>query len=106
MRNNILKYFFVGALMCIAGTAAAQTNDHKNDRSQFPSAASTAAKVPVIVVGSAAKATWVTTKFTAQHFAKPVAKAVFLEATPAVTKFAVTNSVKYLLPFAVKLSIL
>ncbi|MEQ1603667.1 MAG: hypothetical protein ABL999_02250 [Pyrinomonadaceae bacterium] len=37
-------------------------------------------KAAVIVVGSAGKAVWVTTKFTAKHVAWPVAKAVLLKA--------------------------
>ena len=107
MNKNIVKAFLAGAFLCLASViVSAQTKDHKKDRKPSPSAASTAVKVPIVVVGSAAKATWVTTKFTTQHFAKPVAKAVFIHATPAVTKFAVTNSAKYLLPFVVKLSIL
>lgn len=37
-------------------------------------------KVAVIVVGSAAKVAWATTKFTAKHVAWPVAKTVLLKA--------------------------
>jgi hypothetical protein len=65
-----------------------------------------AAKVPVVIVGTAARLTWATTKFTTQHFAKPVAKAVFIQATPTITRFVLKNSAKYLLPFATKLSLL
>jgi hypothetical protein len=64
-----------------------------------------AARIPVVIVGSAAKATWITTKFTAKYLVAPVAKTLFVKATPTLTKFALKNGVKYLLPFAVKLSL-
>lgn len=41
-------------------------------------------KAAVIVVGSAGKVVWGTTKFAAKHFAKPV----FLKLAPAVTSFS------------------
>ena len=56
----------------------------------------------VVVVRSAAKAGWWTTKFAANHVAKPV----IVKAAPAAGKYALKQSAKYLLPFAVKLSIL
>lgn len=59
-------------------------------------------KTAVIVVGSAAKATWWTTKFAMSQVAKPI----LLKAAPSVAKFALKTSVKYLMPLAVKLSIL
>jgi hypothetical protein len=96
-------------LVAIAFDAQAKPKPNEREKAARPAAASsgiTAAKVPVVIVGTAARLTWATTKFTAQHFEKPVAKAVFLQATPAITKFALKNSGKYLLPFATKLSLL
>ena len=69
-----------------------------------------AGKVGVIVVGSAAKVAWGTTKFAAKNLAVPAAngllKPMATKAAPAVAKFALKKSAKYLLPLAVKLSIL
>lgn len=60
----------------------------------------------MIIVGTAAKAAWGTTKFVAKHIAKPVAKTIFLKAAPAVSKFVIKNSAKHLLPMAVKIAAL
>ena len=95
--------------MLLAATAVgaqSKPNDRKATTRSESSAGSAAAKVPIVIVGSAAKLTWATTKFTAKHVAKPVAKTLFLKATPAITKFALKNTAKHLLPLAVKLSVL
>lgn len=67
-------------------------------------------RAAVIVVGSAAKMTWATTKFVAKDMAKPVflsvAKPMVTKAAPKMAKFALKKSYKYLLPLAVKLSVL
>lgn len=64
----------------------------------------------VIVVGSAAKGAWGTTKFIVRDLAVPVAKSLVkslvVHAAPAAAKFALKESGKYLLPLALKLSIL
>ena len=60
----------------------------------------------MIIVGTAGKAAWGTTKFVAKHVAKPVAKTIFLKMTPAVTKFVIKNSAKHLLPVAIKIAAL
>ena len=62
--------------------------------------------VATVVVSSAAKGTWAVTAFTVKTIAKPVAKAVFLKATPAVTKLALKYAAKETLPIALKLSVL
>ncbi len=65
--------------------------------------------VAVVIVGSAAKAAWVTTKFTAKHVAKPVLKAVFLKAAPKLTLYALKNSPRIaakVAPTALKLALL
>ncbi len=69
-----------------------------------------AGKVGVVVVGSAGKIAWGTTKFVLKDMAVPVvtglAKPMATKMAPAMTKFALKNSAKYLLPLALKLSIL
>ena len=66
--------------------------------------------VAVDIISSAAKVAWGTTKFVVRDVAAPVAtsllKPVALHAAPAVAKFALKKSAKYLLPLALKLSIL
>jgi hypothetical protein len=110
MKEFLLRSVGVCALALSAGVAAySQDQAAPNGSSpstQAESSGPNAAKIPVVIVGSAAKATWVTTKFAAKHVAKPVAKAVVVKAGPAVGKFALKNSAKYLLPFVVKLSVL
>ena len=59
-------------------------------------------RAAVIVVGSAGKIAWGTTKFVARSVAKPI----LLTAAPAAGKFALKKSAKYILPLAVKLSLL
>ena len=66
--------------------------------------------VAVVIIGSAAKVAWGATKFVAKDLAVPVAtsfvKPIVVHAAPAAAKFALKKSAKYLLPFALKLSIL
>ena len=62
-------------------------------------------KVAVIIVKSAAKTAWVTTKFAAKDLAKPI----LFKLLPIVTKFtlrATGVAAKRLLPHAAKLAIL
>jgi hypothetical protein len=63
-------------------------------------------KAAVIVVGSAAKATWSVTKFTVKTILKPVAKTLFTKTAPSAGKFVVKKSAKHLLPVAIKLAAL
>ncbi len=49
-------------------------------------------KAAVIVVGSAAKGGWVTTKIVTKHIVAPVAKAVLLKAAPKITVFALKTA--------------
>ena len=65
--------------------------------------------VAVIVVKSAAKAAWVTTKFVAKDIAKPVFQAVIIKAAPKLTVYALKKSpmiAKRVLPYALKLALL
>lgn len=63
-------------------------------------------KAAVIVVGSAAKATWSVTKFTVKTTVKPIAKTLFTKTAPSAGKFVVKTSAKHLLPVAVKFAAL
>lgn len=67
-------------------------------------------KTAVIVVGSAAKVAWKTTKFTGKYVVKPVAvsvlKPLFVKGAPHAAGFVLKKTAKYLLPLAVKLSVL
>lgn len=66
-------------------------------------------KATIMVVKTAGKAAWGTTKFTAKHVAKPVAKTVLLKAAPKITVFTLKSAGtagKHLTPIAVKLALL
>jgi hypothetical protein len=106
MKKSIVKIIVSIAFVCLAAVIASAQANPKPAVHSDSSAGATAAKVPVIIVGSAAKATWVTTKFTAKYVVLPVGKAVVVEAAPTIAKFAVKNSVKYVLPYVVGLSLL
>lgn len=73
------------------------------------SKAEASSNVAVVVVSSAAKAAWVTTKFTAKHVVKPVLKTVFLKALPKITVYALKKApviAKKVTPTAIKLALL
>ena len=94
----------------VQAQAKAKPNVKKQSDSSGSAFLSGAGKVGVVVVGSAAKIAWGTTKFVAKDLAVPVAtsfvKPIVVHAAPAAAKFALKKSAKYLLPFALKLSIL
>ena len=69
-----------------------------------------AGKVSVVIIKSAAKTAWATTKFAAKDVAKPilvgVAKPLLLKAAPQITMFALKltgNSLKKGIPIATKM---
>ena len=69
-----------------------------------------AGKVSVVIIKSAAKTAWATTKFAAKDIAKPIlvgiVKPLLLKATPQITMFALKltgNSLKKGIPIATKL---
>lgn len=85
MRSLLLLVFSLCALFALAGIGRGQ--------SAVPlKVAKGAGKAAVVVVGSAAKGAWVTTKFTAKYVVKPVAthvaKPIITKALPKVTVFA------------------
>jgi len=99
MKQNLCLAFAISAILFCTGAASGQKRDAAPHTAYHSDPG-------VVIVGSAAKGTWVLTKFAAANIAKPVAKAVLLDATPAVTKFVIKNAAKELLPLALKLSVL
>lgn len=113
MRKLTIKLFAVAACLLLFTVAASAQDSSGNARSDDDNivveAAKGLGKTGVIVVGSAAKVTWVTTKFAAKHVAKPVAKTVFLKAAPKLVVMGLKTSgtaAKHLTPIAVKLALL
>jgi len=109
------KLFFQSLVLCAVGivffgAAKAQSNADKGPENVVKKGSSSVrsdgANPIIIIVGSAAKAGWVTTKFAANHLLKPAAKTIFLKAAPAVTKFALKKSAKHLIPVAIKFAAL
>ena len=99
-------------MVAISSSALAQSTKKgasRQDASVASAVLSGAGKVGIVVVGSAAKIAWGTTKFVLKDVAVPVvvglAKPVVTKMAPAMTKFAIKNSAKYLLPIALKLSV-
>src|SRR5436190_22012101 len=115
MKNLIKQMPVMGfciLFLCLGAHAQtkAKTSDKKQGDSVAVAVLNGAGKVGVVVIGSAAKVACGTTKFIAKDVAVPVAtevlKPVALKAVPAMAKFAIQNSAKYLLPLALKLSVL
>ena len=105
INKMIFKSVFVALFLCFMSFhvhAQDNANQSVKQPSSGSSAGASAAKVPLVIVGSAAKGTWVTTKVTTKYVVAPVAKEVFLEATPAMAKFAAKNVLKYGVPIAAK----
>lgn len=96
--------------LCLGAHSQTKAKTSANKQDDSAGVLNGAGKVGVVVIGSAAKIAWGTTKFIAKDVAVPVAtevvKPVALKAAPAIAKFAIKNSAKYLLPLALKLSIL
>jgi len=99
-------------LLVFAVSSAAQTNSqpkHDDDRSTTAQILGGTGKVAVVVVGSAAKIGWEVTKFTAAYAAKPVAKTLLVKGAPKAAVLMLKTGglgAKYLLPLALKLSVL
>ncbi len=111
MKKLLFKSLIVCAcVFAFAGAAKAQSSNDKYARTtvnRSGDAVKPDSRNPVmIIVGTAAKAAWGTTKFAAKHVVKPLAKTIFLKALPAVSKFVIKKSAKHLLPMAVKIAAL
>lgn len=105
-----IRYKYLAPVAFVLLLAASTSAQSASAASSVPSAMLRGTgKVAVVVVGSAAKSVWVTTKFTAKHVAKPVLKTVFLQAAPKLAVFAMKKSpvvMKKLTPTAIKLALL
>lgn len=102
MKKVIFQILFVCA--CIfAASVATSAQELQNAGTEV---LKDTGKAAVIVVGSAAKATWAVTKFAVKTTVKPAAKIVFTKAAPAAGKFALKKSAKHLLPIAIKFAAL
>ena len=100
MKKIALFVAFI-VVLCLAGS----TNGQSKQKPQDPDGRNPA----IVVIGSAAKVGWVTTKFAAKHVAKPVAKTLLVKGGPKAAKFMLKSSgfgAKHLLPIAVKLALL
>ncbi|MEQ1922078.1 MAG: hypothetical protein ABL952_06180 [Pyrinomonadaceae bacterium] len=111
MKNIILRSLLICAcVFAFAVAAKAQSFTYNNAKSVIKKSGDAVNgdgnNPAMIIVGTAAKAAWGTTKFVAKHVAKPIAKTIFLKMTPAVTKFVIKNSAKHLLPMALKIAAL
>lgn len=102
MKGIIFRVIFVCA--CVLGACvSASTQELQNVGTALLRDTGTAS---VIVVKSAAKASWSVTKFAVKTTVKPAARIVFVRAAPAAGKFALKKSAKHLLPIAVKFAAL
>ena len=113
MRCFVQKALIAGAFLLVltAFTPAQQrsTRPDADNRSVAATAIRGTGKVAVVVVGSAAKAAWVTTRFVVRDVAGNFVKGLLLKAAPKVAIYALKKSPKIavkVLPHAVKLALL
>jgi len=81
----------------------------KTDGNFAASALRGTGNVAVIIVGSAAKATWVTSKFLVKDVSGSVAKTIFVRAAPAIGVFMLKQSgvlAKKAVPIAIKVGLM
>jgi hypothetical protein len=113
MKKLLLKTVCVAACVFAFTAAASGQRSPKDQRSGddniVENVLEVTGKATVVVVRSAGKAAWGTTKFSAKHVAKPVAKTVLLKAAPKITVFTLKSAGtagKHFTPIAVKLALL
>jgi hypothetical protein len=98
MKIGLARLLPVLFLLFCASMAAAQSRDERK-ASDASSLASASGTVAVIVVKSAARATWATTKFAAKDVAKPIAVHVvgpfLFKLVPKATVFAAKQAAPY-----------
>lgn len=104
MKKILIRILTTTALV-IAFAAAANAQASSTQ----PARSGSSRNPAVIVVSSAAKAAWVTTKFVVKDVAKPTAKIIFLKAAPKIALFGLKRTpgaAKRLAPIAVRLALL
>jgi len=111
MKKLLLRSLVVCACVFVFAIAASAQSPGDNNTKAVANKSGDAVKSDggnpaMIIVGTAAKAAWGTTKFAVKHVVKPVAKTIFLKAVPAVSKFVIKKSAKHLLPTALKIAAL
>lgn len=111
MKKLLFRSLVVCAcVVAFAGAAKAQDFTYNNAKSTVKKIGDAVKREggnpAMIIVGTAAKAAWGTTKFATTHVVRPVAKTIFLKALPAVSKFVINKSAKHLLPMAIKIAAL
>lgn len=113
MKNILLKTICVAAMVFAfhAAASAQQTTKEPiaSDDNFVENVLEGTGKATIVVVKTAGKAAWATTKFTTKYIAKPVAKTVLLKALPKITVFTLRSAGtagKHLTPIAVKLAVL
>ena len=103
MKKYILPAFLLCAfLLLFGGNASGQKATEVKKNGAITQVANFAGQVTVIVVKSAGKAAWETTKFSAKNIAKPL----LLKALPKVSMFALKltgKAIKKGIPVASKL---
>lgn len=115
MKNSLLKAVFVSATLLLfsfavnAQNASAEftkTPEHASSVSKGGNVVlNTTGKIALVVIKSAAKGVWATTKFAAKNVAKPI----LFKFVPRAAKFALKGTglaAKQLLPYAAKLAVL
>lgn len=113
MKNLLLStvYLAVCIFAFIASASGQQSTKEPraDDDNVVENVLEATGKATIVVVRSAGKVAWGTTKFTAKNVAKPVAKTVVLKAAPKITVFTLKSAGtagKHLAPIAVKLALL
>lgn len=112
MKEILIRSACVAALLiafCIAASAQSRPTADRGERNVVTSVLTGTGKAAVVVVGSAAKATWAVTKFTAARVAAPAAKTLLLKAAPKAGVLMLRGTgiaAKHLLPVAAKLALL
>lgn len=106
MKTLILRLVAVSACLILFSIVSSGQKLHTHSQDDSASIGITVmrgtGRTAVIVVRSAAKVAWKTTKLTGRYVAKPI----LLKAAPAAGKYLIKTSAKHLLPFVVKMSVL
>ena len=113
MRINFARLSLGCAVICtfatLAEAQASSNNKQTIERSATSRIIGGVGKAGVIVVGSAGKVGWEVTKFTTTHVAKPTAKELLVDGAPKAAVLMLKTAgigAKYVLPMALKLSLL
>src|SRR5690349_19689364 len=107
--RNVLPCALVLLIICGAAYGQSKRSGPVDTGSMTSTLLKGTGKAATLGVGSAAKVGWENAKVAAGRVAKPVAKELILNGAPKAAVFVLKSSglgAKYLLPWAVKLSLL